>query len=545
MRLTFTPTARNFLRSVLTGQAREHALCGTRGEGKSWTALDAMIEHAIEHGSRVVKSRDGTREGRYRLPVPWISVTDTFESHKRKLAKSMQRPEWEGVWRLSDNLHVATAVLGEAPLVRVELFGIEDQGAKSRVRLETCGVHFEEVAPASEELEANGVDEDSWEVALSSQRVVTYCVCDTCKDPAPVVAEDLDEEGFVLGDSRPVCLHCGQEARRVYPAFITSNYPDEDHWFWKRFKVDPRPGTALFEIQPGERVSKQERETRAAGISNPVLRDRLYGGKPGSLRRGDPVTGNYQEGRHYTRQVLLPRAGDLWMSWDAWHHPACAIGHLSSLGQLRIPFAKRMDNADIGNLIDDFVIPWLTRFGLLADPKRFTLHHCGDPTAFTPDQSNREHSAGKVLLAKLPGRWHDSVNDPDLLMRATRTALGASISTGEPRVLLCGPDAYEGHQALGGGWHLKKDGKPQKHGWEGRHSHVGDALAHLCHTVFGAASRGADMSKWVFQEAYVQPWGGAKPEERSPSPAAAVLSREQDRDAYRAKWKNQRAYRDE
>ena len=68
-----------------------------------------MILHAVKH-----------KESGFPLPVTWMGVTDTFESHKSKTVPSLLEPHWEGRWKLSEGKHVAAYYLGKVPLVPPE-----------------------------------------------------------------------------------------------------------------------------------------------------------------------------------------------------------------------------------------------------------------------------------------------------------------------------------------------------------------------------------------------------------------------------------------
>lgn len=468
LELSYRRVATQFVQHVMFGRAREVALFGPRGEGKSWSAFGAMLAHAEVHAQRG-----------FPLPVPWISVMDYFSSHESKTHETLRRPEWRGAWSLEDDGHIARGWSRGINLVKVRLMGIEDKGALDRVRLETVGVHFEEVAPAGVLVHSAGISEDAWNLAITSQRVPTH----------------------------------------AHVAMLSTNYPDEEHWSWQRFVVRQHPGTAYFRIPPGERTTEKDRAEWARALEGrPDMLRRLLAGEPGGIQLGDPVTPEYQEPRHFSPTPLRVAEGSLWFAWDFYHRPACAAASMTSLGQLRVHFACRMDNADIGALVEERVKPWLSSQGLLERPRI----HTGDPTGMTGDQSDRSRSAVRRLLELLPGEWRKVSNVPEEREDAVKQALRRSLSTGEPAVIL-GPDARELHKALRGGWHRGPSAKVVKHGPEGLDSHVADAAAYLCLAVFGSAVARIDWSKWANQAAYRQPWGGAPVGESSPSPASGVL----------------------
>lgn len=486
------PGAGQFVRHIIDGQVREVCAFGARGDRKTSSAFVAMILFAERHAA-----------AGYPLPVPVICVTDTFTSHKLKTHRTLEHPWWMGTWRLSDGGHVATAIVGGREAVRMDLFGVEDEGAKDRVRMETCLVHFDEVAEVSF-LTSRGMDETAWGIALTSQRIPSY----------------------------------------AHPAFITTNYPEEEHWAWKRFVTKDRPGdrdlnTAYVRITPGESASATDRAEWARSLAaRPDLLKRLHAGEPGSVLLGDPVTPAYQESRHYRREPVRAADGPLYLGWDFWFHPACVLASVSSLGQLRVHLAQRLDGTDAGTLAKNIVRPWLTRHDLHHRP----LVHTGDPTGETADQGRIEHSAQKAILEVLPGAWKKVSNSPEQRITAINGRLLDSVSTGEPAILLAGPDVTELNKALSGGWHLDAHGRPVKDGDRGKHSHVGDAAAYMALSLFGVTLQAQDLGRWANQSAYTQPWDGAGPNEHSPSPASAALGRLRTgpgTTAYRDRWTKQ------
>src|SRR5690242_10804433 len=104
--LDFGPEVSACISAVATGTHREAAMFGTRGDGKTWAALAAMIAHAQQH-----------QAAGYPLPVKWAGVTDTFRSHTEKTHDSLLAPGWGGVWRLEDGGHEARCVIDGQTLV--------------------------------------------------------------------------------------------------------------------------------------------------------------------------------------------------------------------------------------------------------------------------------------------------------------------------------------------------------------------------------------------------------------------------------------------
>lgn len=252
------------------GLAREIALFGARGDRKTTSALIAMVAHAMSHA-----------KAGYPLPVRWMGVADTYQSHRLKTIRSMQAHHWGGAWRFSDDYHTASLVVDSAEWVRIDLFGVEDIGAIDRLRMECHGVWFEEPAPVAVMVSSSGISETAWLTALTSQRLATH--------------------------------------RHV--AIMTLNYPDADHWTWQRFIAKPNPGTLAFRIPPGENASAADREEWARALAGrPDLMRRLLLGEPGVISMGPQVALGFREDLHVAKSSLAVTQGEpLILGWDGGH----------------------------------------------------------------------------------------------------------------------------------------------------------------------------------------------------------------------------------
>lgn len=355
---------------------------GSRGDGKTIGVMVGMIEHARMHHAMG-----------YPLPVPWMGVTDTFVSHKLKTIRSFENPIWQGGWRLSDQDHTATFWMGKPafPLVKVDLFGIEDQGALDKLRMETVGMWFEEPAPSAVMVQSSGINQDAWMIGLTSQRVPSH----------------------------------------FHPAVVSENYPDEDHWTWKRCNPTHDPvfahpqqfrklleavgetwppefdaypdGTPFdmctgtedtvqwFRIPCGERASEDDRLSWAQALKDrPDLLKRLILGQPGVVMLGDQVAKGFLRTEHTDREhkAFTPNA-DVYMGFDFGNTPTCIIGQPRN-GTMRIKAGLALKNSGMQQLMEDLVLPWLGKYApwVLKDPDGFAI------IGYDPSQGSMENPKG-------------------------------------------------------------------------------------------------------------------------------------------------------
>ena len=417
-----------FVNEITEGDSREIACFGARGDGKTNDALIGMLQFAKRHA-----------EAGYPLPVRVMGVTDTHQAHRVKTVRSMLLPHWGGGWHFRSDFHEAIFTAGGTDWVAIDLFGIEDAGAMDRVRGETHLVWFEEPAPAAVMVASSGVSLDAWLIALTSQRLPTY--------------------------------------RKV--GFLTSNYPDEDHWTWERFIATPQPGTCAFRIPPGERASAADRaEWEKALAGRPDLLRRLVAGEPGVIAMGPQVAVGFREDLHVSPTRLAPRRGEsLIFAWDGGHTPTCLIGQYAG-EQLRIFASLTIPRGGMRQLIEGSVLPWLARSAPWALDGAALLHG-GDPTLDTGEAADIDQSPLRVIDQLMGGQWIPGAVawpariDPLLALLGRHSGLVIDPVDGKPLI-----------QALSGRWYYPQDrnGKvsrdlPRKpnHPWED----LGDCLCYL------------------------------------------------------------------
>jgi hypothetical protein len=232
----------------------EVAVFGARGDGKSWCQLAAVIVFADLH-----------REAGIPVPVRGLALTDFLRSHKLRLIRTAERPEWGGVWSVHDDGHLLVLTIDGVEYARIDLVGVEDLGALDRLRMETCILLGDELAPAGVMESSAGVTVDAWSIARTSQRIASY----------------------------------------KRPAIAAMNLPDLDHWTWRRWVTTKQAGTAYVRIRPGERASEEQREEWAKALEGrPDLVRRLLEGEPGVIAEGPQVALGYRSDLHVSRGRL-------------------------------------------------------------------------------------------------------------------------------------------------------------------------------------------------------------------------------------------------
>jgi hypothetical protein len=357
---------------------------GTRGDGKTWGALTAMIAHAKEHHARG-----------YPLPVKWLGATSTFESHKSKTHDSLRAHGWKGCWSLHDQGHQATFDIGGVRLVDLRLFGVGDENGLDRMRAEAHCAWFEEAAPA-EEVGSQGMTEDHWGMAITSMRLPSH----------------------------------------ANVAVATQNYPDEEHWTWQRWIVNKHPGSLVFRIPPGERATQEQRAAWAEAIKDPIMRRRLLEGKPGTIIPGRPVAHGFNEDIHVSRTHLKPQPGaPLWIGQDGGLMPATVIGQRVG-GRIELLAALSSQHAGIRQHLKYVVMPWLGEHAPWVLEERERLHVCYDPTLDTDSQADSETNPLRVMMSLLPGRYRAGQNVPWSWRRDPLLAVLSQLDDGHPLLVV-------------------------------------------------------------------------------------------------------------
>lgn len=438
--------ASRFLSALAEAKAREYMLVGARGDGKTHTAFAGMVFHAKEH----------QRRG-YQLPTRWMGAADTFRSHQLKTVPSLQDRLWQGCWRIRDAGSLGVFELGGTELVHLRLFGVEDQSGMDRLRAECHGLWFEEPAPSSVLVQSSGLSESAWGLGLTSQRLPSY----------------------------------------AHPAVMTLNYPDVDHWTWKRFIADrtepygpgEQEGSYYFRIPPGELASAEQRAEWERALANrPDMLRRLLRGQPGTVILGPQVARGFNRDVHVKRVSPDPHV-PLWLGQDGGHTPTTVLGQ--RVGHAcRILAALSSDYGGVREHVRDLVRPWLGEHFPQALEGRVELYGRYDPSMNTDDFGSIETNPLHILKSSLRAHWQPGPVNWAGRLNPLLEVLG-TLHNGEPALQVDPTHAGGLVKALDGAWYYAQDAQghlrkadtksepvqPKKpnHPWED----YGDAFAYL------------------------------------------------------------------
>lgn len=435
-----TPTQYDYIMS----EAYENCIVGPRGEGKSESGIMGMTVHS-------------DRQDRAYRPVHWALIRDTWKNLERTTLQNFLYPQ-PGSFGAAIRSDIKVKDNGrelELPgRWKVWLFGIDTLGDLNKLQgMGLGGLWFEEPAPAAIEEIGGGIQEEAYILGVTSLR---------------------------------------QTITTNHRIQVTMNYPDEDHWTWKRFYDHGNDERKLFRIARGENrfIKDQYRKNWESALSmRPDLLDRLVIGRPAKVYEGEAVTPEYDAVIHRSSMVLDPMAGQVgFRFWDGGLNPTCIFAQIIPIGQMRIIDTLRGENIGMEQLIKNHVIP------LMANRYVDVQHwrDIGDPAIGYRDQSDSTMTAATKIeenLFSAPGVhaiFEPGISDWQDRREALKTLFFKRVGKHEPAILL---SKHEGilHRALNGGWHYHKDtkgkilrDKPVKD----IHSHPGDALSHAVPSLF-------------------------------------------------------------
>lgn len=251
----------------------------------TFSSIAALIQHA---------KRCGTA-------IRGAIVRDSHENIKISTVNSIMDALPVGYYKFkNDYKHLD---IFSDPPVAMDLFGIDDLSAVSKLQgPEYAVIWLEEPAPIADAANA-GLSEDVYNAALAS---------------------------------------CARQRGTVPRLQISMNPGNEEHWTYRRFFTDPilssegdfmvDPANPLitikvFRIPVGENKELSEiarQATRSAYSSDVQSFARYAKGEFAKVYTGKKVTPDYNKnGQHYSDSVLAPANGLVgFRAWDSWHSPS-------------------------------------------------------------------------------------------------------------------------------------------------------------------------------------------------------------------------------
>lgn len=446
-----------FVHSIITGKVpwypdqdcKETIAFGSRSDGKTFGALVGMIGHAKMH-----------EMAGFDLPTRWVGIRDSFTNHKLTTFETLKKPIWMGGWTGYDGGHIwiFSQVVGgkKKQLVKLDLYGIEDPSANDKLRIEANGVWFEEVAPAAGLITSSGLSETSFNIAITS-----------------------------MGSRAPT---------HARVAVISTNYPDEDHWSWTRFKpgegtygeTPGHPERLWFRIPPGERATAEDRAVWSVALADrPDLLARLVNGQPGQIQLGPQVAVGFNLDRHVARERIPPNPGHpLYLGQDFGHTPTVVIGQQMG-GYIYVVGCFSIERGGVKQLYENEVIPWFSHQAPWALKNENLIIGQYDGSA-ADEETDIEQNPAEYCRSKVPGYWMPGPSGSGSWDRRKGPMLASMNKAvgGNPALHLCPVGAYPLKLALGGRWYYPMNRlgqvsrdlpKKPNHPWED----YGDAFCYM------------------------------------------------------------------
>lgn len=416
------PVQRRFIES----QARADLFSSRMGEGKSTAIAWACFYH--------MRHNPGAR---------WAIIRDTWENLRATTMKTFF--EWfpPGVY---GNYVASTKTFTWAEGVgkgEVEFLGMDDpQDATKLMSRELGGFAIDEPAPA---VGSAGVDQMIFDIGLSRLR---------------------------------------QPGMNWYAVKLAENNPDESHWTFKRFVLEPDKGFKLW--QPGLPENEKNlpdeyyASLRHTWRHRPDLVRRFVEGEFGFQSVGKAVTPQWSDKLHLGVGLIPLKGVMLHLLWDWGHNPTCVVTQKTPLGAWNILDSVVGESIGAEELIVNAVRPLLeTRY------KGYRWEHIGDPSGSIKDQSSIARSPVIVLKKSLGGPWKPGPVKPSEGIEPLRAVLARNLG-GKGLVQVDRSRATEVWHALRGGWHFGVtrtgivSGEPMKD----VHSHPGDAMRYGAAVLF-------------------------------------------------------------
>lgn len=273
-----------------------------------------------------------------------------------------------------------------------------------------------------------------------------------------------------------------------YGMIMDTNPPDEDSYLYKMFEKIRPDGWKMFKQPSGLSTRAENTKHLPKGYYQNLAKgkDEMYKriyihGQYGYLVSGKPVFQSFVDNVHVADHELEPDKGlDVIVGFDFGLQPACSIGQVNPMGQLRILDELVSDGMGLRQFCENQLLPLLRRkyFGLkvmgFGDPSGVSRMPTDESTCFEVLQS-REIGLSNVVPAP--------TNAILPRISAVETYLN-KMWQGEPGFILS-PNCHFLRKALNGAYHYERE--PKSTGDEFKampvknfYSHIADSLQMLC-----------------------------------------------------------------
>ena len=431
--------------------ATVNVIYSSRGEGKSFVSIIAMLVHAQ----------------RNKKAIRCAIVRDTHENIKISVVRAIQEIFPPSLYMFKNDFK--QLVIKSEPHVFCDLFGIDDLAALQKLQgPEYSLVWLEEPAPMSDKANA-GLSEDVFNAAL---------------------------------------IVCARQTDTIPRLQVSMNPADQDHWTYRRFFEEPDIDAenplitkAVFALPYKDNVHLTDQARQAVKVAyknDPASYARYVENKFVAITKGKKVCPDYGTGAYTSERPLEPAEGlEGFRAYDGWHNSVCILGQITHTGRLIFIDTLRGDNIDIRTLIDQKVQPMLNSPRWRGKCKSW--RDIGDRSMRIPDQSNINESAARVVERAFgtyfeggPARWQHMKMGLDHIFKMNIAGKPAFIVNKSNRWL---------DKALSGGWCFKVDNSGNVMGdipMKNELSHTGDAFANAVNVLL--PSRTKAMNRAVISQ---------------------------------------------
>ena len=204
--------------------------------------------------------------------------------------------------------------------------------------------------------------------------------------------------------------------------------------------------------------------------------------------RGDVYCVTVPNGTVYVRRNGIAH-------WNG-NSPCCIWAQTTPMGWLNVLGCVQGENMGIEELIEQEVLPWQARFGMMPATSRvdsfgkvarsgYSFRDIGDAAARIREQTSTRRSAAWTLERMLRTSFEAAPVDWTSRRNAVKGVLNKMVS-GRPLSMFDPFECKPLIKALRGGWRFAKgkDGKVSRLPIKDRHSHSGDAYAYLLAVLF-------------------------------------------------------------